>query len=112
MSLAAISHVFYILLQRLTGSLTLQYLSVAGCIGCVTSIILYMVVQVFTSPTGVGAVIVSFMTSRACTVLGQLLFVDSRALSRPRSVFPGVSNGPRKSVIRSTRTCSVQLTPA
>jgi hypothetical protein len=30
----------------------LQYLSVAGALGCVTSIILYGVLQVFTSPTG------------------------------------------------------------
>ena len=112
MSLAAISHVFDILLPRLPGSLPPQYLSVAGCIGCVTSLILYTVVQVFTTPTGVGAIIVFFMTSRACTVLGQLLFMDSKALSRPRSVLPyAVSNG-RKSVIRSTRTSSAQPTPS
>ncbi len=113
MSLAAISHVFEILLQRLPGSLTPQYLSVAGCIGVVSSLILYLVAQVFTTPTGVGAANVFFMTSRACTVLGQLLFVDPRALSRPRSVLPyAVSSGRSKSVLRSTKTSSAQLAPS
>jgi hypothetical protein len=45
----------------------------------------YVFLQVVTTPLATGALLVLFTSSRACTALGQLVFVDTSAMSRRRA---------------------------